>query len=136
MNQRQSRAFVIVAILCAATVGCGPPLTDPAGTDVTGTWFAAGPASGLTNVTVILTQKPDGSISGTYTAIGTPNLQFCLPTGPCTISGTVSGSNTVLQVFFELKDAGKFTGQLVEPTELKGAMSRVSTTQPVSFVKA
>jgi hypothetical protein len=120
----------------AAALGCGPALTDPSGTDVTGTWFAAGPAAGLTNVTVILTQQPDGSISGTYTATGTRNLQFCNATGPCSISGTVSGTNTVFQVFFELKDAGKFTGQVIAPAELKGAMTRINSNQPVSFVKA
>ena len=125
-----TRALCIAALACAiATVSCGPELNTPASTDVSGTWFAAGQAAGLTNVTVVLTQTPDGTITGTYTATGTPNLQFCPASGPCTISGTIiNGTNTVFQVFFELQDAGQFTGQLIGGNILKGSMSRITAT--------
>jgi hypothetical protein len=90
----------------------------------------------MTNITVVLSQTSDGTITGTYTATGTPNLQFCPATGPCAISGTIAGGNTVFQVFFELKDAGQFTGQLITGTELKGAMSRISSTGAIQFTKS
>lgn len=132
----RARIFACLAIMsCVAATDCGPELTDPADTDVSGAWFAAGPAAGMTDINVQLTQSPDGSISGTYTAVGTPGLQFCPATGVCSISSTVSGSNSVLQVFFELKDAGQFSGQLISATELKGAMSRISSTQPIQFTR-
>jgi hypothetical protein len=132
-----SRAIGIAALAGAiATVSCGPELTAPASTDVSGTWFAAGPAAGLTNVTMTLIQNSDGTISGTYTATGTPNLQFCPATGPCAISGTISGVNSVFQVFFELRDAGQFTGQLIDGSTLKGAMNRIDSTEPIQFAKS
>ena len=132
-----SRALAIAAVAGAiATLSCGPELTAPASTDVSGTWFAAGPAAGLTNVTINLTQGSDGTISGTYTATGNPNLQFCPATGPCAISGTISGSNSVFQVFFELQNAGQFTGQLIDGSTLKGAMNRIDVTQPIQFAKS
>jgi hypothetical protein len=132
-----SRAIGIAALAGAiVTVSCGPELTAPASTDVSGTWFAAGPAAGLTNVTMTLIQNSDGTISGTYTATGTPNLQFCPATGPCAISGTISGVNSVFQVFFELRDAGQFTGQLIDGSTLKGAMNRIDSTEPIQFAKS
>jgi len=132
------RALGIAALACAiATASCGPDLNSPASTDVSGTWFSPGPAAGLTNVTVILAQTSNGAITGTYTATGTPNLQFCPSSGPCSISGIIiNGSNTVFQVFFELQDAGQFTGQLNGGNVLKGAMSRISATEPIQFTKS
>jgi hypothetical protein len=87
----------------------------------------------MTNMSINLTQSPDGSLTGTYTAIGTPNLQFCPATGPCAISGTISGANSVLEVFFYMKDAGTFTGQVTGGTTIRGAMSRISSTDAVQF---
>jgi hypothetical protein len=115
--------------------GCGPELTTPADTDVSGTWFAAGPSAGLTNVTVTLVQTPDGAITGTYSGTGTAGPQFCPATPPCSISGTLAGSNTVLQVFFELIDAGKFTGQLTDGPTLRGAMERTGLLDPIEFTR-
>ncbi|HEU4749373.1 MAG TPA: hypothetical protein VFS56_12830 [Gemmatimonadaceae bacterium] len=111
---------------------CGPELTEPADTDVSGTWTASGPAAGLTNVTVDLTQTPDGAITGTYTATGSEGPQFCPPAPPCTVSGTLAGANTVLHVYFELEDAGKFTGQIIGPS-LRGAMERTGLVGAIEF---
>jgi len=132
------RTLGIAALAGAiATIGCGPELNSPASTDVSRTWFSPGPAAGLTNVTVILAQTSNGAITGTYTATGTPDLQFCPASGPCAISGIIiNGSNTVFQVFFELQDAGQFTGQLNGGNILKGAMSRINATQPIQFTKS
>jgi hypothetical protein len=137
-TSRISRSIGITALAGALlALKCAPEVTEPANTDVTGTWFAPGPAAGLTNVTVKLTQRPDGVIVGTYTATGTRGLQFCPSRVPCPISGSIiNGSNTVLQVFFELTDAGQFSGQLFDGNLLKGAMSRISTTQPIQFTKS
>jgi hypothetical protein len=121
-----------MAISSLAMASCGPPLTTPSSTDISGTWVSPGPAAGMTNMTVTLTQAPDGSLTGTYTANGTDPLQFCGPP-PCAISGTVTGINTVLQVFFYMTDAGTFTGQVTAPGTLKGAMQRINTTEPVQF---
>ena len=126
---------ILPLIFVAAATACGPELTTPAGTDVSGTWFASGPAAGLTDITVVLTQASNGVVTGTYTATGTPELQFCPATGPCLISGELNGSNTVLQVFFYMTDAGTFGGQLEGSSSLRGAMTRITATSPVEFVR-
>ena len=120
-----------------AAIGCGPDLNAPASSNVSGTWFAPGPAAGFTNITVNLTQTPDGMISGTYTATSDPSLGLC-PAGlvPCVVSSTLTGANTVFQVFLQLNGAGQFTGQLLGQTTLKGAMNRIDVTQAIEFTKS
>lgn len=125
-------AFAYGLLLFSA---CGPELTEPADTDVTGTWFAAGPAAGLSNLTVRLIQAEAGAISGTYAGIGTEGPQFCPPTPPCVTEGPLIGSNTVFQVFFELEHAGQFTGQLVNGQTLRGAMARTGLLGAIEFVR-
>jgi hypothetical protein len=122
--------------LGAVTLGsCGPSLTTPSSTDISGTWVSPGPAAGMTNMSITLSQGADGSLTGTYTAIGTDGLQFCPGSGPCAITSTVSGLNTVLQVTFYMLDAGTFTGQVIAPGTIKGAMSRISANEAVQFTR-
>jgi hypothetical protein len=125
-------AFTIALLVFSA---CGPELTEPADTDVTGTWVAAGPAAGLSNLTVRLIQTESGAISGTYEGIGTEGPQFCPPTPPCITAGPLLGSNTVLQVFIELENAWKNTRQIVGGQTLKGAMERTGLLGPIEFVR-
>ena len=125
----------MLALSALALGSCGPELTTPASTDVSGTWVSPGPAAGMTSITVNLTQASNGTITGTYAVIGTPGLQFCPATGPCAISGTIQGTNTVLEVFFYMSDAGTFTGQLLGDGTLKGAMVRSSAADPVQFTR-
>ena len=130
----RSRRLLLTALL-VGSASCGPELTSPGSTDLTGPWQSPGPAAGLTAITMVLTQSADGSLSGTYHATGSPGTQFCPATGPCLISGTLSGSNTVLQVFFELKDAGQFSGQVIDAGTLKGTMVRIGAVGPIVFTR-
>ncbi len=125
----------MLALGALALGSCGPELTTPSSTDLSGTWVSPGPAAGMTDMSVTLSQTADGSLTGTYTATGTVPLQFCPATGPCRISSTVEGVNTVLQVTFYMKDAGTFTGQVITPGTISGAMSRISATQAVQFTR-
>jgi hypothetical protein len=138
---RISRALGIAAVaLSIATLSCGPDLNSPASTDLSGTWFAVGPSAGFTNITVNVTQNADGTISGTYTATAAPSLGLCGPTAvstaACPVTGTLTGANTVFQVFLAINGVGQFTGQLIGGTTLKGAMSRLGVTQPIEFTKS
>jgi hypothetical protein len=136
VRRRQARdCLTIVLLACIGLSACGPELTTPGRTDISGTWFAAGPASGLTSIYITVTQGTDGTITGVFTADGTPGQQPCPATGKCTIGGTANGSNTVLQVFIDLQNAGVFTGQVVDLSTMKGAMARGSQVQPVEFAR-
>jgi len=131
---RWARTALQLILPCAGALACAPELTEPADFAISGTWFAAGPAGGLTDVTIQLSQATDGAISGTFTATGTPGLQFCPPTPPCSLTGPLAGSNTVFQVFFEMEHAGRFTGQLTEASALHGAVERAGRVDPIEFL--
>jgi hypothetical protein len=115
---------LIAALATLSAALCGPELTTPGSGDVSGTWHADGPAAGLSNITMVLEQTSDGDVTGTFTASGTPGKQVCPESGPCMISSTVDGANTVLQVNLELKNSGTFTGQLIGTDRLRGTMTR------------
>ena len=134
-SRSQSYRLLLFAAAVLALGSCGPEFTTPSSTSITGTWVSPGPAAGMTNMSITLAQAADGSLTGTYAATGTASLQVCPATPPCTISSTVSGINTVLQVFFYMKDAGTFTGQVTAPGTMKGAMSRISAVDPVQFTR-
>ena len=123
-----SRAATVIALVTLLGASfCGPDLTTPADTDVTGTWHSAGPAAGLTNITIVLKQASDGSVTGTFTATGSAPNQTCPAVPPCALSSTVRGANTVLQVNLQLKDAGTFTGQLMTPGSMHGTMTAIES---------
>jgi len=132
-----SRTVSLLAGMAAflVTNGCGPELTTPADTNVSGEWFALGPSAGLSNLTIRLSQTPDGAITGTYVGIGTEGPQFCPPNPPCVTAGPLVGSNTVLHVFFELEHAGRFSGQLIDGQTLRGSMERINLLDPIEFVR-
>jgi hypothetical protein len=118
-------AALSAALLVLTASSCGPELTTPGSVDVSGTWFGAGPAAGLSNITMVLTQTSDAHVSGTFAATGTPGPQVCPATGPCKLSSTINGENTVLQVNLVLQSAGTFTGQIITPTHLRGTMTSI-----------
>ena len=131
-HREVTRALLIA---CIGLSGCGPELTTPGKADISGTWFAPGPAVGLTSIYITVAQSSDGAISGVYTADGTPGVQTCPPTPKCTIGGAVNGTNTVLQVFLELQNVGTFTGQVIDVRTLKGGILLGSVVQPVEFAQ-
>ena len=131
--RRVGRALTM-ALLGACGLGCGPELTEPAEADVSGSWFAAGPAADLMDIRISLMQTANGAITGTYTATGPDGADFCPSVPPCSLAGDLTGSHTVLQVFFDLETAGRFTGQLTDGSVLRGALERGERADPVEFV--
>lgn len=123
--RRFLRAIAAIAgiVFTTGAAFCGPELNAPGRGDITGTWHSDGPAAGLTDIDLDLLQKPDGTVTGTYTATGTPGLQAC-NAEPCMLASSVEGINSVLQVNLELRDAGTFTGQLEAANEMRGTMTR------------
>jgi hypothetical protein len=131
---RVIRGIIALVLTGVSLYSCGPALTTPSSADISGTWVASGPVAGMTNISVALSQAPSGSLTGTYTAIGSAPLHTCPLLPPCALSGAVSGVNTVVQVFFSMADAGTFTGQVIAPGTMKGAISH-SKVEPIQFTR-
>jgi hypothetical protein len=85
---------------------------------------AIGPLSG---VRMSITQLPDGTVSGQWSATvvqANPPCPAGLGTNP---TGPVNGTNTILEVRLSLLGAGDFDGQAIDNKTLKGSFISCST---------
>ena len=117
---------MLLALIAAvsATVACGPELTEPAASSVTGKWASADTVSSVSLIALDLVQAADGKVTGTWKGRAAPGSNSCPAAGPaCPVSNVVTGSHTVLELRLDILGAGKFTGQLVG-SALKGDLLR------------
>lgn len=121
-----------------AGIACGPELTEPGDTNVTGLWFSSDTVGGhdtlavVYNIRLDLTQDGRGVISGSWSALVPVDAQ-CPPDLGCAPSDTVSGSNTVLQLHLELRGVGTFTGQVIAADAFRGRFARSGTSYLARF---
>ena len=111
-------AAVFFAVL---SIACASEPTDPAKSDLTGTWQSFDQDLFIRNIRMVLHQPSPGVIVGKWRADGrTDNL--CTPGVPCADSSVITGRNEVAQVVLELLGAGTFVGELATADTLKGIM--------------
>lgn len=122
-----------MCLLFSAAVSCGPELTDPASTNITGRWTSSGAIGPLSDISMNLAQETDGSVSGQWSGIGSPPNPVCPPGLGSAPVGTVSGSNTVLEVRLSLLGAGVFAGQVGDDDTLRGSFIACEIPYPVTF---
>lgn len=122
--------FVVGIILLQS---CGPPLTDPSSTDIGGHWATTIRIGPLQAVQMNITQGSDGTVSGQWSA----NVSLPLPACPPQLNshpvGSVSGTNTVLEVRLSFLGAGDFAGQAINDHTLKGSFISCSHIYPITF---
>lgn len=102
---------------------CGPELTDPSPTDISGAWASSDTAVGVTDFLLELSQGSDGAISGKWSARGVVVNGACPIELGCSPGNAVQGSNTVFQVHLDLLGAGAFTGQIENESRIRGHLA-------------
>lgn len=117
-------------VLAGAVVaaGCGPELTTPGDSNLTGIWLSSDTAVGVTDFELKLSQGSDGVISGTWSAVAVPGNSTCPAVLGCAPANSVVGSNTVFQVHVDLLGAGPFIGQVEAEGRLRGHLSGAAMT--------
>lgn len=121
------RRTVFTALLLWLIAACGPELTEPASSNVSGTWFSADTVTELTDFRLELIQAADGSLSGSWAGREVPLNRACAEP-LCAVSNVVTGSHTVFQLHIDLLGIGTFTGQLQEPGRFRGHIATSSVT--------
>lgn len=106
----------------SAVVACGPELTTPASSDITGSWFSADTAALVTDFQLELLQGGGGELTGSFSAVGVPVNGQCPPEVTCAPANVINGSNTVFQVYIDFRGVGVFTGQVAEVDRFRGHM--------------
>lgn len=116
------RSIAAFALLVLA-VGCAPEPTEPADTNLAGTWKANAHLFSLSNIRLEMIQEPEGIVSGMWFADGDGGGGGCQPETPCKAFGHLIGRNTVSQIQIELLGAGEFQGVLSQSDRMRGAFS-------------
>jgi hypothetical protein len=119
-------------LLVPAAASCGPELTEPASTNITGRWTSADLIGPLSDISMELTQAPDGGVQGEWAGVGSPPDPVCPPQLGSAPRGRVAGSNTVLELRLSLIGAGEFSGQ-VRGDEIKGSFASCNITYSITF---
>ena len=134
-RERRGGALCVLAVaLCALCVSsCGPEPTEPADTNLGGTWESNVNMFALEDITLSLVQEPEGVVSGAWTARRPP--ANCPPPTPCVASGNVIGRNTVAWIELQLTGGPRFEGGLVEANRMRGILAVLSSYDTITFVR-
>jgi hypothetical protein len=127
--ERLCKSLLAIAVIDA----CGPPLTQPSSLDISGRWATTDAIGPLSDVEMSITQRPDGTVSGQWSANMVPENAPCPPGLGPNPTGLVNGTNTVLEVRLALLGAGDFDGQAIDSRTLKGSFVSCSSTYAIVF---
>lgn len=120
MQCKTSVAALLAATGVLTVAACGPELTTPGETDLTGTWAAQQSFGVISEVRLTLVQGAGGSLSGSWIGNAVPPPTGCPPELGSRPTNVVTGTNTIAQVEFEMLGAGHFIGAVLHPTLLHG----------------
>ncbi|MGZ3573065.1 MAG: hypothetical protein ACXWND_13905, partial [Gemmatimonadaceae bacterium] len=119
--------------LSLALVACGPPLSEPSSHDISGRWVTSAVIGPLTQIQIDITQNADGTLEGQWSGKTSSPDAPCPPELGSSPTGPVNGTNTVLEIRFEVLGAGDFQGQLADDQTLRGSFRSCGGFYAVSF---
>ncbi len=128
------RSIIGLALVILA-IGCAPEPTEPATTNLAGTWKADAHLYFLSNFKLEIIQEPKGIVSGMWYADGDGGGGGCFPNIPCKAFGHLIGRNTVSQIELELLGAGQFEGVLRQGDTMRGIFSVLDAYDTITFVR-
>lgn len=130
-GRRAKKARALALLVFGVVAACGPELTDPASTNISGTWVSPDTAALATDFRLQITQAADGEVVGAWFAKGVAVNGACPPALGCSPTNSIAGSNTVFQVFLDLVGLGLFTGQVESNGLIRGSLDgkRISFTR-------
>jgi hypothetical protein len=129
------RIRTTVTLLCGGLVGlgCGPELTQPGTTNLTGLWISTDLIGPVSNIQVNVTQHADGTLEGRWSGKSSNPNAVCPPELGLNPTNTISGTNTVLEVQFDLLGVGSFAGQATDNATLRGSLQSCGQIYPIRF---
>ena len=131
-GSRMKRTVLMIALILIGS-GCAPEPTEPATTNLGGTWKANAHLFTMSNFRFELVQEPQGIVSGTWYADGDGGFGGCFPDIPCKASGQLIGRNTVSQINLEMLGIGRFEGVLRESGTMRGIFAVSNSYDTITF---
>jgi hypothetical protein len=129
LSELVCRTLLVVAVV----ESCGPPLTEPSSLDISGRWVTSDIIGTLSDVEIRITQLPNGTISGQWSASMFPINAPCPPDLGANPMGPVNGTNTVLEARLSLVGAGDFDGQVIDGETLRGSFVSCNNIYAIVF---
>ena len=123
------RSLLVIAVVEA----CGPSLTQPSSLDLSGRWATPDAIGPLSDVEMSIRQRPDGTVSGQWSAKIFPANAPCPPGLGSNPTGPLTGTNTVLEVRLAFLGAGDFDGQTTDGKTLRGSFVSCSSALIIVF---
>ncbi|MCR4332896.1 MAG: hypothetical protein NUV34_09390 [Sulfuricaulis sp.] len=115
--------WAAIAAIVMAALACGPELTTPSSTNISGTWTSSDIAAGVTDFVLVLSQASDGALTGSWSGRALEVNGACPAELGCAPANNIVGSNTVLQVYVDLIGLGAFTGQTESDVHFRGHLA-------------
>jgi hypothetical protein len=126
------RGWALLVIFTA----CGPPLTQPSSLNLSGHWTSTDHIGPVFNLEMIISQKTDGTITGTWAGDVSPPNPACPPGLSARSEGTITGTNTVIGVALAILGTGDFQGQAIDSTTLRGTILSCENYYPLTWTLA
>jgi hypothetical protein len=120
-------------LVIAAVASCGPPLTEPSSLNISGRWATTDAIGPVSDAEMSITQRPDGTVSGQWSAKVFPDTASCPPDLGTNPTGPVNGANTVLEVRLSLLGVGDFDGQAIDGKTLEGSFISCGNSYTIVF---
>lgn len=129
----QIRRTITCGLFVFVVGACGPPLSEPSSVDASGDWSSRDQIGAVSNISLSLSQSVGGELTGTWAGTLSPPNATCPPNLGSPPGGSVSGTNTVLEVRFDIMGVGIFEGQIVDPSELRGSIQSCESIYALTF---
>jgi len=130
---RIKTSHVLRLPLLVILVTCGPPLTDASSHNITGHWTTVDPVGPVQNISMDITQGPDGAVAGTWSGKVTLAAVSCPPELGSTPSGPVDGTYKVVGIALTMLGVGDMEGQEISPGQIRGSILSCGTFYLVHF---
>ena len=135
-HMTQARRFLWFAVvLLSAVISCGPEITEPASTNITGRWTSSDVIGPLSNISLEVVQASDGSVQGQWAGVSSSPNPPCPPELGSAPTGPLNGLNTVLALQLSLLGIGNFDGQVRDESTLRGSFTSCGLIYPMTFTR-
>ena len=128
--------LAVLTLGLVSGIACGPELTAPSSTDISGEWTSPDVIGPVSNIQVDVVQHAGGALDGRWSGKSTAPDAVCPPELGLDPTNSVSGTNTVLEVQLQLIGIGQFEGQAVDKQTLRGSLESCGQIYPMTFSRA
>ena len=133
MSRRIPRLRPLLTVALCVLCACGPELSDPGTSDLTGIWQGQQAIGVVDDIELELIHEEGGALRGAWSGTITRPPGACPPDLGTPLRSILYGTANVITVEFQMLGIGQYVGALVSPTKLTGRLDSCSRSYPLDF---